>query len=43
VKIGFGGSLPNKACSKSSPSLTHWLALKVVGSLRRVCGELGLL
>jgi hypothetical protein len=43
VKIGFGQSLPKKACSRSSPSLAHWFALKVVGSLRRVCGGLRLL
>jgi hypothetical protein len=30
LKIGFGGSFPKEACSRSSPSLTHWLVLKVV-------------
>jgi len=45
VQIGFGGALPREACSssRSSPSLAPWLALKVVASLRRVCGVLKLL
>jgi hypothetical protein len=42
VQIGFGRSLPRKACSRSSPS-TPWPALKVDTSLRRVCGGLRLL
>jgi hypothetical protein len=43
VHIGFGGSLPREDCSKSSPSLAHWLALKVIVSFGRVCGGLMLL
>jgi hypothetical protein len=33
VQIGFGGSLPREVCSRSSPPLVPFLALKVVASL----------
>jgi hypothetical protein len=42
VQIGFGGSLPRKVCSRSRPTSTPWLALKVVAFLGRVCGGLRL-
>lgn len=32
MTIGFGGSLPKEACSRSSP-FAHWLILKVVAFL----------
>jgi hypothetical protein len=40
VEIGCGGSPPKEACSRSSPSLAHWLVLKEVSSRGRVCGGL---
>jgi len=43
VQIGFGGSLPREVCSRSSPPLVPFLALKVVASLGRVCGRLRLI
>jgi len=35
VQIGSGGSLSRRACSRSNPSLTPWLALKVGASLKK--------
>jgi len=43
VRISFGGSLSKEVCSRSSPSLTPWLARKVVASFRIVCVGLRLL
>jgi hypothetical protein len=43
VQIGFGGSLSRKVCSRSRPTSTPWLALKVDVFLGRVCGGLRLL
>jgi hypothetical protein len=40
---GLSGSLPRKGCSRLSPFLAPWPAVRVVVSFGRVCGGLRLL